>query len=133
LTELTVGQLKRFIEDIVGRRESEASSSLNHTNRLESFLWDQCTKEEGFRFKIEGQAVCESTVAFLLGYISMEDGDLGCVGGGWKKAKQRIKDGKENGVDFAQIRSEDLHLATSASGYFLFVVFHTNIYCFFVA
>lgn len=127
LTGITIGQLKCFLQGVLGERESEASSSSDHTRRLESFLWDHCTKEKGFCFLIEGRVVCENTAAFLLGYLTGE-GDIASVGGGWKKAKQKIKSGKTSGYDFAQLCSEDLRLPTSASGNFVFVILHTQIY-----
>ena len=115
LTALTLGEVKIFIEFVLGLRDSEASSSLERTRRLESYMWLHW-KKEGFCFQVGERQVCETTIAFLLGYIDNEEGGVGSCGGGWKTAKKRVKDAKTKGIDLLLLQNEDVHLATTASG-----------------
>jgi len=115
LTGLTLGGVRSFIECVFGLRESDESSTSQRTHRLESYMWGHWTKE-GFCYEVGGRRVCETTVAYLLGYIDNEEFCLGSCGGGWKAAKKRVKDARIQGVDLVQLQNEDLKLHTSASG-----------------
>lgn len=113
LTGLTIGEVKNFVQDALGLRESEASSTSEQTDRLLSLIWG-CWAKDGFDFEVGRHKVCESTVAYLLGYMTMDDGVLGSRSGGWKCAKKRVFEARSQGIDLLQLQNEDLRLATTS-------------------
>jgi len=128
LSSLSIGDLKDFFESFFGENESDSTLGPKpRVNGCEDLMWDACVGcGEDFHFSIGRYSVCEMSVAFLLGFVKVNDeGQLGLVSGTWKRAKGAVVDAKRNGIDLRQLRREHSTLPSVCDGVvdFLFAIF----------
>jgi len=116
LSRATFDDTQDFIETVFREVGSAPSSTPERTAALENFFWDSYVPSmQTFQFNIGERCVCETTAAFLLGYIDLDDDGLLPPGfpGGWKRAKSRILTARKDGLRLHDLRAEDMKMASS--------------------
>ena len=119
LANITIGECESFVESFVCEEDSEALTSVHRLQRLEDYFFHSHTvkAQKPFCFTIGTRQVCETSVAFLLGYIRITaEGILGKVSSSWKDSKRIALDAKTRGVCLSELRSEDLKLTSVCAG-----------------
>ncbi len=119
LTRATIGESQEFIESVFREVDSASSSQTERTQALESFFWDSYLPlGRSFQFMLGERSVCETTAAFLLGYVNLDDDDKLPKGfpGGWKSARNRVLAARQAGLSLSDLRAEDLKLTSSVGG-----------------
>jgi len=122
LANITIGECESFVESFVCEEDSGALTSQHRLHRLEDYFF--CIHNEAvgggkkpFSFTIGTRQVCETSVAFLLGYVRFTaEGILGKVSSSWKDSKMIAVDAKRRGVCLSELRSEDLKLTSVCTG-----------------
>ena len=123
LSRATVDDTQDFIEQVFREVGSAPSSTQERTVALENLFWDSYVPSlETFQFMIGERFVCETTAAFLLGYIDFDDDGFLPIGfpGGWKRAKSRILNARKDGLRLHDLRAEDMKKDSSAGMLFHF-------------
>jgi len=121
LARATIGESQEFIESVFREVDSATSSQTERTQALESFFWDSYIPlGRSFQFMLGERSVCETTAAFLLGYVNLSDDDMlpKSFPGGWKRAKHRVLAARQAGLSLSDLRAEDLKLTSTAGGVF---------------
>ena len=122
LANITIGEYESFVESFVCEEDLGALTSQHRLHRLEDYFFHIYNGAVGggkkpFSFTIGTRQVCETSVAFLLGYIRFSaEGILGKVSSTWKDSKLVALDAKKRGVCLSELRSEDLKLTFVCAG-----------------